>query len=105
MSPKAIGFAAVLFAVGMISGCNQNQQKNAEQKPAQQELVRGGHRGLRKVCADDIQKYCANEQRPRRCLKDNIDKLGDACKTFLAEHPGGRNRGDKDNDNKNDNND
>jgi len=93
----------VLLAAGMISGCNQNQQKNAEQKNATQEFTGGGHNGLRKVCADDIQKYCANEQRPRRCLRDNMDKLSDACKTFMAEHHGGRNRGDKDNNNNNNN--
>jgi hypothetical protein len=104
MSRKVIGLAAILLAAGMISGCNQNQQKNAEQKPAQQELPRGEHRGLRKVCADDIQKYCANDERPKRCLRDNIDKLSDACKTFMAEHRGGRNHGDKDNDDKSDDN-
>jgi hypothetical protein len=108
MSRKVIGLAAVLLAAGMISGCNQNQQKAPEQKNAQQELTRGGgggggHHGLRKVCADDIQKYCANEDHKRRCLKDNIDKLSDACKAALAQHGGGRNR-DKDNDNKSDDN-
>jgi hypothetical protein len=108
MSRKAIGFAAVLLAAGMISGCNQNQQKNAGQPNAQQEFTHGGHGGLRKVCADDIQKYCANEQRPRRCLRDNMDKLSDACKTFLQEHRGGRNHdnnGNNNNDNNNNDND
>lgn len=107
MSRKVIGLAVVLLAAGMISGCNQNQQKSAEQKTAQQEPMRGGggRHGLRKVCADDIQKYCATDQRPKRCLRDNIDKLGDACKTFLAEHRGGRNHGDNDNDNKSNDND
>jgi hypothetical protein len=103
MSRKAIGLAAVLLAAGMISGCNQNQhknaeQKNAEQKPAQQELVRGGHRGLRKACADDIQKFCANEDRKKRCLKDHMDQLSDTCKAAVEKKGGGRNR-DKDNDN------
>ena len=40
MSRKVIGLAVVLLAAGMISGCNQNQQKNAEQKTAQQEPMR-----------------------------------------------------------------
>jgi hypothetical protein len=103
MSRKAIGLAAVLLAGAMISGCNQNQktteQKNGEQKTTQQELVRGGgHRGLRKVCADDIQKFCANEDRKRRCLKDHMDQLSDTCKAAVEKHGGGRNR-DKDKDN------
>jgi hypothetical protein len=101
MSQKAIGLAAILLATGMISGCNQNQQKNAEQNKPQQEFARGGHHGLRKICADDIQKYCANEDRKKRCLKDNIDKLSDACKAALAQHTGGH----RDNNNKNDDND
>jgi hypothetical protein len=36
--------------------------------------------GIRRVCADEIQKYCADDQHKRRCLRDNEDKLGDACK-------------------------
>ncbi len=102
MLRKAIGLAAVMLAAGMISGCNQNQHKNAEQKNAPEEMARGGHHGLRKVCADDIQKYCANEDRKRRCLKDNIDKLSDACKAALGEHGGGHKHGDKDKDSKSD---
>ena len=100
MLRKAIGLAAVLVAAGMISGCNQNQQKAPEQKTAQ-EVGGGGHHGLRKACADDIAKYCANEDRKKRCLKNNIDKLSDACKAALVQGGGGHKR-DKDNDNKSD---
>ena len=104
MLRKAIGLAAVLLAAGMISGCNQNQQKSGEQKTTQQEFGRGGHHGgVRKACADDIAKYCANEDRKKRCLRDNIDKLSDTCKAALAQARGGRNR-DKDNNNNNNNN-
>ena len=104
MLRKAIGLAAVLAAAGMISGCNQNQHKNTEQKSTEQEFERGGHHGLRKVCADDIQKFCANEDRKRRCLKDHIDQLSDSCKAAVAQRGGGggRNR-DKDNDKSDDN--
>ena len=103
MLRKAIGLAAVLLAAGMISGCNQNQQKSAEQKPAQQEFARGGHHGgVRKACADDIAKYCANEDRKKRCLRDNIDKLSDTCKAALAQARGGHNRDKDNNNNKND---
>jgi hypothetical protein len=45
-----------------------------------------GHRvRLRRICAADIQKFCASEQRPRRCLRQNLDKLSDACQTALRE--------------------
>jgi hypothetical protein len=107
MMRKTLGFAAILLAAGMISGCNQNQQKNADQKPAQEEFAHGGgggHHGLRKICADDIQKFCANEDRKKRCLKNHMDQLSDACKAALAQHRGGRNR-DKDDDNNNNSND
>ena len=44
----------------------------------------GGHgRGLRRICADEIQKYCADDQRKRRCLKNNFDKLGESCKAAV----------------------
>ncbi|HEX3666619.1 MAG TPA: hypothetical protein VHU23_15445 [Rhizomicrobium sp.] len=105
MLRKAIGLGAVLLAASVISGCNQNQQKTAEQqKTAQQDFVRGGHHGLRKVCADDIQKYCANDDRKRRCLRQNEDKLSEACKAAVAQGHGahGGHKRDKDNDNKSD---
>lgn len=106
MLRKAIGLSAVLLAAGMITGCNQNQQKAAEQKNVQQEFERGGHHGLKKICADDIQKYCASADRKKRCLKENIDKLSDACKTAVQQHGGGhKHNKDKGNDNKSDDND
>lgn len=47
---------------------------------------------LRAACADDIQKYCANADKKRRCLRENMDKLSDACKTALAQRGGRRAR-------------
>ena len=86
--------AGIVLLSGLLAGCNQNrQQKNTSQV----ELARGGHHGLRAACADDIQKYCANEQRPRRCLRDNMDKLSDTCKAALAQQRGHRNNGGGDN--------
>jgi hypothetical protein len=82
--------AGLIFVSGAVSGCNQNQQqKNATQG----QFRHGGRHGLRSVCADDIQKYCANEDRVGRCLRQNMDKLSDACKTALAERHGHRNGG------------
>ncbi|HEY3777218.1 MAG TPA: hypothetical protein VGL35_04100 [Rhizomicrobium sp.] len=85
--------AAIVLALAFAAGCNQ--QKNRNEK-----LGRGGHHGLRMACAADIQKYCADEPRKRRCLRDNVDKLSDACKAALAQprgHKGGsRENGDND---------
>lgn len=85
--------AVLVLAVVLVAGCNQ--QKNANEK-----FARGGHHGLRTACAADIQKYCADEPRKRRCLRDNVDKLSDTCKAALTERQGrggGRkNKGDAD---------
>ena len=48
------------------------------------------------ACADDIQKYCANADRKRRCLRDNIDKLSDTCKAAVGQRGGRRGRGKDD---------
>jgi hypothetical protein len=81
---RSVPFAGIALIAVLIGGCNQQQS-------AQHETVAsgGGRHGLRAACADDIQKFCANEQKKRRCLKDNMDKLSDTCKTALAQHRGG----------------
>ena len=94
--------AIALFAA--LAACGPQKHENqAGENQAHENFARGGgHHGIRAVCAADIQKFCAQADRPRRCLKQNIDKLSDACKEAMAKHRGGRNR-DKDNDNDNDN--
>ncbi len=44
-----------------------------------------GGPGLRHACADDIQKYCANDPKKGRCLRDNYANLEAACKAALDE--------------------
>jgi cysteine rich repeat protein len=44
---------------------------------------------LRKLCADDFKKYCA-EVKPgngalRACMQQNFDKLSEACRTGIEE--------------------
>ena len=90
----------LLIPVMLVAGCEKpNKQQNNPQ--AKHEKLAGGgrHQGLRAVCADDIQKYCANADRKRRCLRENTDKLSDACKAALAERRGrkARDNGDADN--------
>lgn len=74
--------ALTLTVVVALTACHpRNQTERGE----------GRHGGrLRAVCADDISKYCQNADRPRRCLRDNLDKLGAGCKAFLEAHPGGK---------------
>ena len=97
-------YAAILLLlpIVLLAGCErhnkqQNHQGNNVQAPqttqaAQQATGGGGRVRLRVVCADDIQKYCADAQKKRRCLRENIDKLSDTCKAALAQHGGRRGR-------------
>jgi len=97
-------YAAVLFLLPamLIAGCEQhNKQQNQQRssQPAVQEQPSGAGRvRLRTVCADDIQKYCANADRKKRCLRDNIDKLSDACKAAVARRGGRKTRNNGDSD-------
>lgn len=86
----------LLFPVMLTTGCEQhnkqqNQQRNNAQAP-QEQVAGAGRVRMRAACADDIQKYCANADRKRRCLRENMDKLSDACKTALAQRGGRRAR-------------
>src|SRR5437660_7128797 len=73
----------------LVAGCEKpNKQQNNTQATHQNVGAGGRHQGLRAACADDIQKYCANAEKKRRCLKDNTDKLSDACKAAVAERHG-----------------
>ena len=48
-----------------------------------------GHGAFRQACDMDVQTYCSSAQsREDRhsCMHANIDKLSDACKTFIANH-------------------
>jgi hypothetical protein len=82
--------AAIALLAGLVAACGP--QNNRNEKLAHE--GRHGH-GLRAACADDIEKYCANADRRRKCLKENIDKLSEPCKTALAQrrNKGGNNEG------------
>lgn len=78
---KVLRGAALILVLASLAGCNQ--QKNSQEKYA-------GHPRLRIVCAADIQKYCADEPRKRRCLRENFDKLSEGCKAAFAQRRGRR---------------
>jgi hypothetical protein len=86
---RSAPFAGIALLAVLVSGCNQ--QQNAQHET----MAKGGRHAFRTACADDIQKFCANEDKKKRCLKDNMDKLSDTCKTALAQRRGGN----KDNQN------
>jgi hypothetical protein len=94
----AVRYAAVLLMLPalLVAGCEQrNKQQNQQQhnpQAAQQQFTGKGHARLREACADDIQKYCANADRKRRCLRENMDKLSDACKAAVGQRGGRRAR-------------
>lgn len=84
------GGAAVLLLIPvlLVAGC---QKQNNSQAP-HEKFAGGRHGALRTACADDIQKYCANVDRKRRCLRDNMDKLSDTCKAAVGQRGGRRGR-------------
>lgn len=83
-----------------LAACGPQKHENH----ARENLERGGGRHqFREACAADIQKFCANEDRKRRCLKQNEDKLSEGCKAALGQRHGGRGR-NRDNDSDSDNN-
>ena len=43
----------------------------------------GIHGGIGRICADDMQKFCANDPRKMHCLKQNLAQLSDACKAAV----------------------
>ena len=86
--------ALLLVPVFFVAACekqNNSKQNNSKQNNAQatqEQFAGGGHQRVRVICADDIQKYCANAEKKRRCLRDNMDKLSEPCKTALAGRKG-----------------
>ena len=88
------GRAAIclLIPVFLVAGC----QKQNNSQATHEKFGGGRHQGLRTACADEIQKYCANEDRKRRCLRNNMDKLSDTCKAAVGQRGGRRGR-DRDN--------
>lgn len=92
--------AAIVLLVPafLVVGCQkqQNNARSAREQQPQENFAGGGHQKIRVVCADDIQKYCANADRKRRCLRQNMDKLSDSCKAAVAKRGGGRRARDND---------
>jgi hypothetical protein len=87
----SVRVAMIAVLAGLIAGCGP-QNKGTEKLAHEGRNGHEGRHGLRAACADDLQKYCANADKRKRCLRQNIDKLSEPCKTALAER---RNKGGK----------
>jgi hypothetical protein len=71
-----------------------SQQQNANGNSSSTTEPTENAPGVRRACADEIQKYCANDQHKRRCLRDNEDKLSESCKEAVnAPRSGGNGTG------------
>lgn len=122
MKPALFGLA-FLLACAPLAGCNQqrgNRHQAAHEQAGQgenggraerRERAEGseqdeatepggragrGH-GLRRVCADELQKYCAGDERGRQrreCLQTHLDQLSADCKAALEARGNRRRRRD-----------
>jgi hypothetical protein len=78
--------AAAVAACGPRDHRNNNQYNNQPNQGVSQDFGGRHHGGkLRRICANDIQKLCSGQQKVRRCLRDNSDKLEPACNTALQQ--------------------
>ena len=85
---------SLLLACAPLAACNQQQ---TNKHAAVHERERGGHGGLRHVCAADLGKYCAGQERGRErrtCLQQHMDQLSADCKAAVAARGERRRRHD-----------
>ena len=83
----------LLLAVVPLAACNQQASK----APVVHERERGGGggHGLRKVCAADMEKFCAGQERGRgrrECLQSHLDQLSADCKAAVQARGQGHRR-------------
>jgi len=70
-------------------GNQATEQRNQEApRTNAREGRRGRGHGLRRACAEELEKYCAGKDRGRQrreCLQSHMDQLSADCKTALQE--------------------
>jgi hypothetical protein len=82
MKPSLMGLVLVLACAPLVA-CNQQHMNKRE---ATHERERGGHAGLRRTCAADLDKFCAGKERGRErrsCLQEHMDQLSADCKAAV----------------------
>lgn len=95
----------ICLSAGLLVACGphrENRQQNGQNGENHYGRPWNGH-GVRRACAEDIEKYCASADRKRRCLRDNMDKLSPDCRTALQQAINNRRQG-RYNENNNGNN-
>jgi hypothetical protein len=84
---KTLAAVCLSFLAAACSPKHDNaQQQNANGATATANQNAGAFENgpnFRVACDQDIQKFCANDPRKRRCLRDNMDKLSETCKTAV----------------------
>ncbi len=85
---KAISLLACLLCVGVVACKPQHAARNMMREQRIEQRGDRDHRGggLRRACRNDIEQYCAADQRGRdrrECLQSHMDKLSADCKTAL----------------------
>src|SRR5436305_13940485 len=87
---------AILVFAAPLAGCDQRHgagivkqrvMRGALRGVSHERLRGGGHRGMRTVCAADLQKYCQTEERGRarrQCVQSHPDQSSADCKTAVA---------------------
>jgi hypothetical protein len=77
-----VGLGAILGACHPRDQSEKAGQQSGQTVQTDEGRKHGGH-GLRRVCADDIAKFCQNQDKKRRCLRENLDKLSPDCKSAV----------------------
>lgn len=105
---KALSLLACLLCVGVVACKPQHAARNMMREQRIEQRGDKDHRGggLRRACRNDIEQYCAADQRGRdrrECLQSHMDKLSADCKTAVQNRMnrrggGRRNRDGSDDD-------
>jgi hypothetical protein len=103
--PRLASSIILSVAILGLAACHPREHHDQTQQESGQNQGAARHPGglhIRKACADEIAKYCQNADRKKRCLRENVDKLGTQCKTALEAAKG--HKRDRVNENKTDDN-
>ena len=94
---RSLRSVVVVLAVGLLAACNQNNSANKSTQPAPQtnaaqtmaasgaNAMMGNRPRLRRICSNDIARFCQGNQRIRMCLRQNMQNLAADCRTALQE--------------------
>lgn len=113
MTRTALLSFGLILACVPLSGCHQERgaghraERHGDETAApadrsasqatEPEEGRGRGHGLRRACAEDLEKYCAGQDRRRErreCLQNHVDQLSADCKAALNERGQHRHRRD-----------